>query len=108
MNIKIPNNSVSNGNKKEQLEYREKVLSLVRKADDKRLSKRKGLTEAYKHYYIDDVRENFFFPRPWQKKHIICCVVLNQKMYEIEFALGFSVIMDTRGKNAIVSSIQNA
>ncbi|ETO06698.1 hypothetical protein RFI_30694 [Reticulomyxa filosa] len=74
MNIKIPNNSVSNGNKKEQLEYREKVLSLIRKADDKRLSKRKGLTEAYQQYYIDDVRENIFFSPAMAKKayYLLC------------------------------------
>ncbi|ETO35712.1 hypothetical protein RFI_01350 [Reticulomyxa filosa] len=91
MNIKIPNNSVSNDNSKEQLEEREKVLSLIRKAEDKRLAKRKiiqflkrkgvieaKLIEAYQQYYIDEVRENnilyFFFSLAMAKKayYLLC------------------------------------
>ena len=82
-----------------KLESGGRILSLIRKAETKRVAKRKIITflkkkgvseskiiEAYSTYY-------------------------NQEgLYEITFnqrPLGFSVIMDTRGKNAIVSSVQD-
>lgn len=82
-----------------RLESGGRILSLIKKAETKRVAKRKIITflkkkgvseakiiEAYSSYYKEE------------------------GLYEITFnqrPLGFSVIMDTRGKNAIVSSIQD-
>ena len=82
-----------------RLESGGRILSLIKKAETKRVAKRKIITflkkkgvseskiiEAYSNYYKEE------------------------GLYEITFnqrPLGFSVIMDTRGKNAIVSSIQD-
>eukprot|EP00486_Rosalina_sp_Unknown_P000938 CAMPEP_0201568432 /NCGR_PEP_ID=MMETSP0190_2-20130828/9505_1 /ASSEMBLY_ACC=CAM_ASM_000263 /TAXON_ID=37353 /ORGANISM="Rosalina sp." /LENGTH=600 /DNA_ID=CAMNT_0047989545 /DNA_START=112 /DNA_END=1911 /DNA_ORIENTATION=+ len=82
-----------------RLESGGRILSLIKKAETKRVAKRKIITflkkkgvseskiiEAYSAYYKEE------------------------GLYEITFnqrPLGFSVIMDTRGKNAIVSSIQD-
>ena len=82
-----------------RLESGGRILSLIKKAETKRVAKRKIITflkkkgvsetkiiEAYSQYYKDE------------------------GLYELTFnqrPLGFSVIMDTRGKNAIVSSIQD-
>eukprot|EP00484_Ammonia_sp_Unknown_P020755 CAMPEP_0197024632 /NCGR_PEP_ID=MMETSP1384-20130603/5142_1 /TAXON_ID=29189 /ORGANISM="Ammonia sp." /LENGTH=746 /DNA_ID=CAMNT_0042453047 /DNA_START=51 /DNA_END=2291 /DNA_ORIENTATION=- len=82
-----------------RLESGGRILSLIKKAETKRVAKRKIITflkkkgvseskiiEAYSHYYKEE------------------------GLYEITFnqrPLGFSVIMDTRGKNAIVSSVQD-
>jgi len=82
-----------------RLESGGRILSLIRKAETKKVAKRKIITflkkkgvseskiiEAYsKHYAQEGLYEITFNERP----------------------LGFSVIMDTRGKNAIVSSIQD-
>eukprot|EP01084_Bolivina_argentea_P299902 517002_1 len=81
-----------------RLESGGRILSLIKKAETKRVAKRKIITflkkkgvsetkiiEAYSAYYKEE------------------------GLYEITFnqrPLGFSVIMDTRGKNAIVSSVQ--
>jgi len=82
-----------------RLESGGRILSLIKKAETKRVAKRKIITflkkkgvseskiiEAYSQYYKEE------------------------GLYEITFnqrPLGFSVIMDTRGKNAIVSSVQD-
>jgi len=82
-----------------RLESGGRILSLIKKAETKRVAKRKIITflkkkgvseskiiEAYSAYYKEE------------------------GLYEITFnqrPLGFSVIMDTRGKNAIVSSVQD-
>lgn len=82
-----------------KLESGGRILSLIRKAETKRVAKRKiigflkkkgvsehKIIEAYQEYYSEE------------------------GLYEITFherPLGFSVIMDTRGKNAIVSSVQD-
>lgn len=82
-----------------KLESGGRILSLIRKAETKRVAKRKiiqflkkkgvsesKIIEAYSNYYHQE------------------------GLYEITFnqrPLGFSVIMDTRGKNAIVSSVQD-
>jgi len=82
-----------------KLESGGRIISLIRKAESKHVAKQKTLQflikkgiseskvlEAYTEYYKQE------------------------RLYEITFTerpLGFSVIMDTRGKNAIVSSVQN-
>jgi len=100
-NENIDNNIPSNENVDvaKKLESGGRIISLIRKAESKHVARhktikflvKKGLTEAkimeaYAEYYKQE------------------------KLYEITFnerPLGFSVIMDTRGKNAIVSTVQN-
>jgi len=82
-----------------RLESGNRIVSLIKKAEQKRVSKRKIISflkkkgvhehkiiEAYSVFYKD---EGFYE------------ITFNQR------PLGFSVIMDTRGKNAIVSSVQD-
>ena len=94
-----PDKKKEHTNVVKRLESGGRILSLIRKAETKKVAKRKIITflkkkgvseskiiEAYsKHYQQEGLYEITFNERP----------------------LGFSVIMDTRGKNAIVSSIQD-
>eukprot|EP01084_Bolivina_argentea_P281197 481080_1 len=99
-NSRIPHKKKDKRDVVKRLESGGRILSLIKKAETKRVAKRKIITflkkkgvseskiiEAYSAYYQEE------------------------GLYEITFnqrPLGFSVIMDTRGKNAIVSSIQDS
>jgi hypothetical protein len=80
------------------LDSTERIFSLIAKAESKRVAKKK-IIHFLKRKGVSEPKIIEAYQQFYEK----------EKLYEITFTerpLGFSVIMDTRGNNAIVSSIQ--